>query len=395
VTFLAEFEAQITTAFSDVVAPTTANVIAAFQPVFVVGFSVWVLMIAYDVAWGRTEDGVTYLLTKIGKVFIACAFALFGWGMLQELASAVQGAWVHAVSCANGDICGSTISSVLELNLITPMGTAWANLWERVSEAFSLVDVFGFGLLTKLLMILLTIVGYAVLTICVGVLVVVTLAMYLVAFATFQLLLCVGPFFLMCAAFPALQRFFESWVGSAMTAALAMAFTALLAVLASSALGLDELEAETQLADFLSYDLLLSFLSKCGLCLLLIYLYYKVFDLAAALGGGLNLGNNLAGAMRSIARDLMRQPRLQQGPASPSGMNVMSLGASAGGNAAEARRRATLAETLQARQTFTGMAVAGAAHLAGSGLRDMAQGVSAAGRFAYNRGAPSLRSRSA
>lgn len=394
-TFLADFEAQITTAFTDVVAPTTANVVGAFQPVFVVGFSVWVLMIAYDVAWGRTEDGVTYLLSKIGKVFLACAFALFGWGMLQELASAAQGAFVHAVSCANGDICGSTISSVLELNLITPMGTAWANLWERISEAFSLVDVFGFGLLTKILMILLTVIGYAALTVCVGVLAVVTLAMYLVAFATFQLLLCVGPFFLMCAAFPVVQRFFESWVGSVMTAILAMAFTALLAVLSSAALGLDELESQTQLADFLSYDLLLSFLGKCGLCLLLIYLYYKVFDLAAALGGGLNLGNNLAGALRSIARDATRPPRLQQGTGSPSSVNTLSPGTSGGGNAAEARRRATLAETLQARQTLTGMAIAGAAHLAGSGLRGATRSVSAAGRFAYNRGAPSLRDRGA
>jgi hypothetical protein len=189
VSFLSEFEAQITTAFSEVVAPTTANVIAAFQPVFVVGFSVWVLMIAYDVAWGRTEDGVTYLLTKIGKVFLACAFALFGWGMLQELASAVQGAFVHAVSCANGDICGSTVSSVLEVNLLTPLGQAWANLWANILETFSITDLFGIDGFTKLLMVILTILGYGLLTLCVGLLSIITLAMYMVAYATFQLLL--------------------------------------------------------------------------------------------------------------------------------------------------------------------------------------------------------------
>jgi type IV secretion system protein VirB6 len=395
VSFLSEFEAQITTAFSEVVAPTTANVIAAFQPVFVVGFSVWVLMIAYDVAWGRTEDGVTYLLTKIGKVFLACAFALFGWGMLQELASAVQGAFVHAVSCANGDICGSTVSSVLEVNLLTPLGQAWANLWANILETFSITDLFGIDGLTKLLMVILTILGYGLLTLCVGLLSIITLAMYMVAYATFQLLLCVGPFFLMCAAFPAVQRFFESWVGAAMTAVLAMAFTALLAVLSATALGLPEIVQASQSSDLGSYDLVVSYVSKGGFGMLLIYLYYKVFDLAAALGGGLNLGNNLAGAMRTIARDAMRQPRLPQGSGAPSRTNTVSLGSSGGGNANEARRRATLAESLQARQTFTGMAIAGTAHLAGSGLRSVAKGVSAAGRFAYNRGAPSLRSRSA
>jgi type IV secretion system protein VirB6 len=395
VSFLSEFEAQITTAFSEVVAPTTANVIAAFQPVFVVGFSVWVLMIAYDVAWGRTEDGVTYLLTKIGKVFLACAFALFGWGMLQELASAVQGAFVHAVSCANGDICGSTVSSVLEVNLLTPLGQAWANLWANILETFSITDLFGIDGFTKLLMVILTILGYGLLTLCVGLLSIITLAMYMVAYATFQLLLCVGPFFLMCAAFPAVQRFFESWVGAAMTAVLAMAFTALLAVLSATALGLPEIVQASQSSDLGSYDLVVSYVSKGGFGMLLIYLYYKVFDLAAALGGGLNLGNNLAGAMRTIARDAMRMPRLPQGSGAPSRTNTLSLGSSGGGNANEARRRATLAESLQARQTFTGMAIAGAAHLAGSGLRGVAQGVSAAGRFAYNRGSPSLRSRGA
>ena len=35
--------------------------------------------------------------------------------------------------------------------------------------------------------------------------------------------------------------------------------------------------------------------------LLIIYLYYKVFDLAAALGGGLNMGNNLVGDPRQLA----------------------------------------------------------------------------------------------
>jgi len=389
VSFLSDFEDQITTTFNDVVAPTSAAVVTQFQPVFVAGFSIWILLIAYDVAWGKSEDGMTYLLTKIGKVFLIGTVALYGWPMLLELSIGLRDSFVVAVTCTTGGICGSTISSILEANLIDPLGAAWANLWDKVVHAFTPMDFIAFQFISKLFMIILTIVLYGVLTLCVGVLAVITLAMYLVSFATFSLLMCVGPFFLMCLAFPVVQRFFESWVGSTITASLAMAFTALMAILTSTALGLTDLAPLTEVGDLETYDLLLAFATKCGLCLLLVYLYYKVFDLAAALGGGMNLGNNMAGAMRNIARDAMRGPRQgRQGSTNSTGSNTLAQGqrsgspdggGNGGGNGSGSRRRPTLAETLAARQTFSGMAIAGGSHLTAS-----------AGRYAYNRGVAAL-----
>ena len=46
--------------------------------------------------------------------------------------------------------------------------------------------------------------------------------------------------------------------------------------------------------------------AKIGSALLLIYMFKKVFDLAAALGGGLNMGNNMVEGVRNMVQDVAR-----------------------------------------------------------------------------------------
>ena len=81
-------------------------------------------------------------------------------------------------------------------------------------------------------------------------------------------------------------------------------------------------QAQTSLT---SYQMAVGFLGKCGYSLLLVYLYYKVFDLAATLGGGMNLGNNMMGAMRAIARDA------NSGQAARTRANTIGAGRTGGG----------------------------------------------------------------
>ncbi len=175
-----------------------------------------------------------------------------------------------------------------------------------IAYFYSILDGFdtaitGFGL-TNLKPFLALIFGglvlmfaYACLWIVVITVCIVTMAMYFVSLASFYILLAVGPFFLLCLCFPFLQRFFETWVSSAMTAILAMTFTALLATMTAGILGLGTLAASFPVAgaDFAAGAIPVIVLGKAGLAALLIYLFAKVFDMASALGGTLQM---IAGA---------------------------------------------------------------------------------------------------
>ncbi len=104
--FLFDFETQLTSAFvsgagggpSAAISSTASAILLTFKGAFVLGFMIWIMLIAYEVAWGKTEDGMTYLLTRIGKIFLIGAFAFEGWPAVQELLISIQQAFVSAVS---------------------------------------------------------------------------------------------------------------------------------------------------------------------------------------------------------------------------------------------------------------------------------------------------------
>lgn len=303
--FLSDFETQLTSAFvsgtgpSAAISSTASAILLTFKGAFVLGFMIWIMLIAYEVAWGKTEDGMTYLLTRIGKIFLIGAFAFEGWPAVQELLIAIQQAFVSAVSGS------TTISAALDTNIIDPLLVYFQSILDGFMTAVGVFDFFN-PLEFMVMMLAGVVVAFAYLclwllaiTICI-----VTMAMYFVSLASFYILLAVGPFFLLCLCFPFLQRFFETWVSSAMTAILAMTFTALLATLTAGILGLGTLAASFPAAgvDFSVSALPSIILGKAGLAALLIYLFAKVFDMASALGGGMNMGANMVGAMRQLAR---------------------------------------------------------------------------------------------
>jgi type IV secretion system protein VirB6 len=167
-------------------------------------------------------------------------------------------------------------------------------------------------LLSTLALFFLLFLTYALMSVLVAIFGCVALAMYLVANSVFILLLAIGPFFLLCLAFPFLQRFFETYIGNVMTAILAMAFTVLMVMFVANLFGLAGIHTivptatdQTTVASEIK-SLAVLFAAKAAMTLLIIYLYYKVFDLAAALGGGLNMGNNMVGGVRAIMRDMQR-----------------------------------------------------------------------------------------
>lgn len=392
--FLADTETAITTGFTAVANTFGAGLLGTFRPAFIIGFTIWITLIAYEVAFGKSEDGFTYIFTKIGKIFLIGVLALYGWPEVAELLNGVK----------DGFVGSNTMSTTLETNLMNPVAALWARLFDWFTATLRDVGWTELGrLLSTLALFAMLFLGYALMTVAVAVFGVIALAMYLVANSVFILLLAIGPFFLLCLAFPFLQRFFETYIGNVMTSILAMAFTVLMVMFVAGLFGLvgiqnivpaatDEATIATEVR-----SMAVLFTAKGAMTLLIIYLYYKVFDLAAALGGGLNMGNNMVGGVRSIMKDLQRGAAARNNT-----RNQVSQGSGGGGGGGGSSQRAS-----RANSTFTGMALAAAGPaISGAARAGMAVGGTAAagagsvgriaaygagraagavGRFAYNR----------
>jgi type IV secretion system protein VirB6 len=385
--FLAETETSITSGFTAVATIFGTGLLATFRPAFIAGFTIWITLIAYEVAFGKSEDGFTYLFTKIGKIFFIGVLALYGWPEVAELLNGIKDGFVGA----------NTLSTVLEINLIDPIAELWNELFRWFLDTLRPLGFTEVGQIFKLVFAFAMVaLAYALMSAIVAAFSVVALAMFLVASAIFILLLAIGPFFLLCLAFPFTQRFFETFIGNVMTSVFAMAFTVLMILFVSNLFGLVNIESVVPITSDMQTALGMSkhmaglFCTKAATAALIIYLMYKVFDLAAALGGGLNMGNNMIGGVRSILKDLQRSSG--SGNSSSSNINQISQ-ISGGGGGAPAR-------AARGNSTFTGMAASAAAPAIGAmggsvvaGARNLGQIASygagraagAVGQFAYNR----------
>jgi type IV secretion system protein VirB6 len=389
--FLAGSETAVIGGFTTVANTFGAGLLGTFRPAFIIGFTIWITLIAYEVAFGKAEDGFTYLFTKIGKIFLIGVLALYGWPELAELLGGVRDGFVGA----------TTISTILNTNLLYPMQATFDALiiWftDTIGQ-YGITDIVEIIKTTFTFFILF--ICYALMAIAVSIFAVVALAMYLVANSIFVLLLALGPFFLLCLAFPFLQRFFETFIGNVMTSILAMAFIVLMIFFVANLFGLTNIQSVIPSAidpttiQSETKSLSILFASKFATALLIIYLTYKVFDLAAALGGGLNTGNNMVGGVRNIMRDLQQNSGGGARGAS-STVNQISQGSTGGGASSAGSARAA-----RANSTFTGMAmgaaskpvgaigssaIAGAGNVARIASYGAGRVAGAMGRFAYNR----------
>lgn len=358
--FLADTETSITSGFTTVANTFGAGLLGVFRPAFIAGFTIWITLIAYEVAFGKSEDGFTYLFTKIGKIFFIGILALYGWPEISDLLIGVKEGFVGA----------NTLSTVLETNLMNPIAALWNELFRWFFATLQPLGFTDIGQIVKLLFSFFFVeIAYSLMSIIVAVFAVVALAMYLVASAIFNLLLAVGPFFLLCLAFPFTQRFFETFIGNVMTSVLAMAFTVLMVLFVANLFGLTNIQnvvpttSDITTALDMAKQMAVLFCSKAATAALIIYLTYKVFDLAAALGGGLNMGNNMIGGVRSIMRDLQKSGG--SGSSSNNKTNQISTGGGGGGAPARAAG---------GNRTLTGMAASAVGSVGGT-----AAGVAAAG----------------
>ena len=376
--FLGTFETSINTWLATVASAGT-GIVGVFQAAFIAGFSIWIMLIAYDVAYGKSEDGLAYLMKKIFRVFVIGVIALFGWPELSNLLGGVKDGFIATLSG------GPSIATILDTALIIPMLNMAKTLWDWPSTGISATDLLlPLTLLSKILYYFFLWIVFVLLMLAVTLICVVSLAMFLVSLASFSLLMAVGPFFLLTLAFPFLQRFFETYIGNVLTSILGMAFTALLVTVVGSLLDINGIAATlTASTTYLSFGAIASMMAgKIGSAFLLTYMFFKVFDLASALGGGLNMGNNMIGGVRNIVNDMQRSAdrtsRSNSRALAPSGNNQMSQGNSSpvnrGNRQSSSRQggggnRGSAMQRIAQHRTLTGAALTAAALGAGAAGR--------------------------
>lgn len=377
--FLTDLENSVTTSFAAVANPFGAALLGVFTPAFVIGFGIWISIIAYDVAFGSSDEPFSSLFKKIGKIFLIGTLALRGWPEVADLLGGIRDAWAG----------GGNISTTLHTALIDPLAAVWVELWRWFAQnmqPLSWTDIV--DILNIIVIFIATVVMFALMSLAVGVFAAVALAMFLVANTIFTLLLAVGPFFLLCLAFPFLQRFFESFIGSVMTAIFALGFTVLMVLFVSNLFGLNNMAsivpsatATVSVQEFSRFGKSMAalFATKLVTAALIIYLYYKVFDLAAALGGGLNMGSNvIRGASRLISASRSGS-RNSTNPANGS-VNRIAQGSSGGGNAARNAGRGVGAVARAGAANVARIASQGAGAVAG-----ISRSARSGSSFAYNR----------
>jgi len=352
----------------------------ALNGAFIIGMVIWISLMAYEVAFGKSEDGATYLLTKIGKVFLIGVIAFLGFPDLRELLLGLQGIFMG----------GGNVAQSIDNNIITPYFQMFSEINRVVGDQYAAADFYQFGVMLKLSFLWLFMMAVWIATfIPTAIVAVVGFAMLQISVAMFKVLLALGPAFILCLVFPFTRRFFESWVGGVMTTIFAAGLAAVLMAIASQILnfsGLAEIlspvnTAGKELTEI--WGMYFFFMMGKGIAsALVVYLFFKSWELASTLGGGVNMGNNMIGGIRSIMRDINKS-RAQGGQGAPSQNQItQGRGGSSGGGGSS-----------RPASTFTGAALnafprtsAVAANVMTGGLPLMYKGATALGKFAYNRG---------
>lgn len=193
-----QVETAIDTLLAGFVSSKSAAIAASLAPIAITGVTIYVIIIGWAIMRGDAQDPFHTALWKFFKITFIGALALGG--------AQYQSAIVDGITGIQGALISSFGPASSVGGLIDAMSLPYEDLYSTLmSEATTGVvpnlSLFLAGVIVALAQCVLLVIG---------------LGMYLLAKVALALVLAVGPAFILCAMFPATQRFTESWLGQAL-----------------------------------------------------------------------------------------------------------------------------------------------------------------------------------
>jgi len=288
-------ETAVDTLLNNYITAKSAAVSAAIAPVALAGVTVYVLLMGYAIMRGEAHDSLHTFLWRSAKIAFIGGLALAAGEFQTNVVGLVQGIQGMLTQAMAGV---PTLGALID-NVEAPYIALQTALWnEALPTGMALLPDFSLvfaAVLVALAQFVLFIIAFG---------------MYLLAKVALALVLAVGPAFILCAMFPATQRFAESWLGQALNFALLNVLIAasisMLTQFASDFAG--QLLTQINVVGILS-NVIALVMATCAMGVVLLNLE----RLASALAGGVaiqGLGRDIGRALSGRAALGSSQPRL-------------------------------------------------------------------------------------
>lgn len=214
-------ETKIDTLLATYVSGVSSSIASSIVPLALTGATIYILIIGYNIATGAGEDSIYTALWKFFKIAFVGGIALSAGVYQQFFVDALNGLSIGLVQMVSPNHSGS-LGALLD-QVSTPWGTLIQTLGEKAQPKG--LDMFpDFSLL----------ISAGIVSVAQFLLFFIGTGLYLLAKVSLQLCLGVGPIFVLCAMFPATQKYFESWLAQTLSYVFTIGFiTAIISMLFS------------------------------------------------------------------------------------------------------------------------------------------------------------------
>jgi type IV secretion system protein VirB6 len=303
-----KLEAAIDLMLNTYVSGVSSTLCSDLTPVAISGFTIYLLLMGFAVMRGQTQDSVQTIAWRCAKVGFICGLALSA-GDYNNLAvggiQGIQGVFTNAF----GGV--PSIGALID-NMSAPYDALGQSLYSQATTGF----MPNFSLLLAAGMV----------AIAQAVLFVVGLGLYLLAKVTLALTFAIGPAFILCAMFPATQRFTESWLGQALNSVmLNVLIAASITMLTSFASQFAQAVQNNLGTSALVNDIMALLLVSGSLAVVML----NFNSIAGALAGGASISGIGRDIYRGVSDMLRRSPKPAE-PAAAGGAINNTSGAGGG-----------------------------------------------------------------
>jgi type IV secretion system protein VirB6 len=302
-----QLEQHIDRLLNNYVTTKSAAVAAMLTEPALIAFTIYIIMMGYLIIRGEANDPLPVFVWKVSKVMLIGGLALAGGqyvAVVVQFLTGIQQSLIQALAGA------PTIGALLD-DMARPFEILTNDLWVKGSASrFPELSLYW---------------AAALVTIAEAWLFVIGIGMYLLSKIALALVLAVGPLFILCAMFPATQRFTESWVATALGFIFLAIFVAASVAMCTS-FASDYADHITKKQDAINVLKASVSLSIASISLGIVILNVKT--LASALSGGVSLQGVGSLLFHLMSRTPNRRPSTDPQPSLPN--NAISQGSSGG-----------------------------------------------------------------